>query len=245
MNADIARLAARTLLGQRRTLLVVLLALVPVLVATVFRLAAGADADPGLFTARDLLAGLVVTTVLPLVTLIFATGAFGQDIEDGTIVYLLATPVPRREMVLTRVLVAWAAALVVLLPSTLLAGAIAIESADPAIVLGFLVGVAAGAFIYTAAFTWLSIATGRALVAGLLYVFLWEGTLSGLFSGIRFLSIRQYTNGIAGAFFDLPGDAWSPRLGPGTAFLLAALAAAFLLSLAVRRLERWQLGESA
>lgn len=245
MNPDIARLTARTLLGQRRTILVVLLALLPVAIALLYRFAAPADADPERFAARALLGGIVTTTILPLVTLIFATGAFGQDIEDGTAVYLLATPVPRQDIVLARFLVAWAASLAALLPAAVAAGLIVLGGSGPGIVAGFAVGIAAGSFVYAAAFTWLSIATSRALVAGLLYVFLWEGTLSGLFSGIRFLSIRQYATGIAGAFFDLPAGVFQPRLEPLPAAVLAALAAALMLLLAVRRLQRWEVGEAA
>lgn len=244
MNPDIARLTVRQLLGQRRTVVVALLALVPVAIALLFRLAAPADADPERFTARGLLGGIVTTTILPLVTLVFATGAFGQDAEDGTLVYLLATPVPRRAIVLARLVVAWLAA-AALLPSAALAGALALQGGDPGIVVGFAVAVVAGAFVYTAAFTWLSIATSRALVAGLLYVFLWEGALSGLFGGIRFLSIRQYTAGIAGAFFDLPPGVYQPRLDPLPAVFLAAAVAAGMTILAVRQLRRWEIGESS
>jgi len=244
VNPDIARLTVRQLLGQRRTVVVALLALVPVAIALLFRLAAPADADPERFTARGLLGGIVTTTILPLVTLVFATGAFGQDAEDGTLVYLLATPVPRRAIVLARLVVAWLAA-AALLPSAALAGALALQGGDPGIVVGFAVAVVAGAFVYTAAFTWLSIATSRALVAGLLYVFLWEGALSGLFGGIRFLSIRQYTAGIAGAFFDLPPGVYQPRLDPLPAVFLAAAVAAGMTILAVRQLRRWEIGESS
>jgi len=244
VNPDIARLTVRQLLGQRRTVVVALLALVPVAIALLFRFAAPEDADPERFTARGLLGGIVTTTILPLVTLVFATGAFGQDAEDGTLVYLLATPVPRRAIVLARLVVAWLAA-AALLPSAALAGALALQGGDPGIVLGFAVAVVAGAFVYTAAFTWLSIATSRALVAGLLYVFLWEGALSGLFGGIRFLSIRQYTAGIAGAFFDLPPAVYQPRLDPLPAVFLAAAVAAGMTILAVRQLRRWEIGESS
>jgi ABC-2 type transport system permease protein len=243
MNPEIARLTARILLGQRRTLIVALLALVPVAIALLFRFA-GEEGDPERFTAHALLGGIVITTILPLVTLIFATGAFGQDFEDGTAIYLLATPIPRRQIVVTRVLVAWLAAVALVLPTAALAGAITIQDGDPAIVLGFTVALAAGALVYTAAFTWLSIATSRALVVGLLYVFLWEGALSALFDGIRFLSIRQYINGLAGAFFDLPAAVFQPRLEPPTAALLALVVAALMLVLATRRLQRWEIGEA-
>ncbi|GIW13719.1 MAG: hypothetical protein KatS3mg062_1158 [Tepidiforma sp.] len=245
MNFPVARLTARMLLGQRRTLLVVLLALLPVGIALLFRLAAPADADPERFTARTLLGGMLTGTILPLVSLVFATGAFGQDIEDGTAVYLLATPVPRRDIVVARVAVAWLAAAALLVPAALTAGAIAIQGGDPGIVAGFAAAIAAGSLVYTIVFTWLSIATSRALVAGLLYAFLWEGALSGLFSGIRFLSIRQYTAGIAGTFFDLPASVYQPRLDPLPALVLAAAVGAVFLLLAVRRLERWETGEAA
>jgi ABC-2 type transport system permease protein len=245
MNFPIARLTARMLLGQRRTVIVLLLALLPVGIALLFRFSAPDTTDPERFTSRGLLGGIVTTTILPLISLIFATGAFGQDIEDGTAVYLLATPIPRRDIVVTRIVVAWLAAAALLVPSTAVAGAIAIQSGDPGIVLGFTVAMAAGTLIYAITFTWLSIATSRALVAGLLYVFLWEGALSGLFGGIRFLSIRQYTAGIAGAFFDLPATVYQPRLDPAPAIILGAVVGVLFLVLAVRRLQRWEVGEAA
>ena len=43
----------------------------------------------------------------------------------------------------------------------------------------------------------LSAFTGRALILGLCYVLLWEGVLSGLLEGTRFLSIRQASLGLA------------------------------------------------
>lgn len=245
MNLPVARLTARMLLGQRRTIVVLLLALVPVGIALLFRFSAPDTADPEQFTSRGLLGGIVTTTILPLISLIFATGAFGQDIEDGTAVYLLATPLPRRTIVLTRIAVAWLAAAGLLVPATAIAGTIAIQNGTPGIVVGFTIAIAAGSLVYTIVFTWLSIATSRALVAGLLYVFLWEGALSGLFGGIRFLSIRQYTAGISGAFFDLPASIYQPRLEPLPALLLASAVAGLFLALAVRRLQRWEIGEAA
>lgn len=244
MNADIARLTARMLLGQRRTLVIAMLAVLPVGLALLFRFA-DAEVDPARWTARALLGGIVTSTILPLVALIFGTAAFGQDIEDGTAVYLLARPIPRRVIVLSRLAVAWALATALLLPPSVAAGFIAIQGGDPAIVLGFAVAIAAGALVYCAVFAWLSIVTARALIIGLLYVFLWEGVLSGLFTGIRFLSIRQYTNGIAGALFDVPPAVFQPRLDPLQAVVLALLVLALFTRLAVLALERWEIGEAA
>ena len=43
----------------------------------------------------------------------------------------------------------------------------------------------------------LSVVTSRALIAGLIYVFIWEGLVNGLFAGTRLLSVRHYTLGVA------------------------------------------------
>lgn len=244
MNTAVVQLTARMLLGQRRTLLVALLALVPVAMAMLYRVAAPEDADPARFTARALLGGIVTTTILPLVSLVLGTAAFGQDFDDGTAVYLLGKPVPRWRIVLSRLVTAWLIAAAVLAPTTAAAGLVARQSADPAIVLGFAIAVPLGALLYIALFTWLSIVTSRALVVGLLYVFLWEGVVSGIFSGVRFLSIRQYTLGLADAFFDLSA-VFDPRLSPLQAAFLSLIALPLLAMLAVRRLQRWEIGESA
>ena len=56
-----------------------------------------------------------------------------------------------------------------------------------------------GGSAYAAVFVALSSFTSRALILGLAYVLLWEGTLGGLLQGTRFLSIRQATLGLADA----------------------------------------------
>ena len=44
---------------------------------------------------------------MPLVAVIFGTGALGSELDDGTVVYLLAKPVPR-DILLVKLVVAWA-----------------------------------------------------------------------------------------------------------------------------------------
>ena len=44
--------------------------------------------------------------MVPLIALIAGTGALGPEIDDGSIVYLLAKPLPRREIVFTKLAVA-------------------------------------------------------------------------------------------------------------------------------------------
>ena len=85
-----------------------------------------------------------------------------------------------------------------IIPVTLVTGLL-IGGSDPAAVkttLAFAIACAAGGAAYAAVFVALSSLTARALIAGLIYVLLWEGALGGLLEGTRFLSIRQATLGI-------------------------------------------------
>lgn len=244
IDGTIVRLTARQLLGQKRTILMLLFALLPVAVAILYRFS-GNDDDPQRWTARVALASLVVALVLPFTALVFGTAALGAEFEDGTAVYLLSKPIPRHVVIFSKLLVAWAATAAVVLVATLSAGLVAIAGeAQEGIVLGFALAVVIGSFVYCAAFLWLSIATSRALIAGLLYVFIWEGVVVSLFSGVRVFSVRQYTLGIAGQFITAPSRAFDPRLDGAEAFALAAVVAALAVWLAVRALRRWEIGEA-
>ena len=97
MSAAVFMLTLRQFAGRRRSLLMFGLALVPVAVAIIYRL--GEHLDQHDWTANVLLNGIVVTIILPLACLILGTSALGSEIEDGTAVYILAKPVPRREII--------------------------------------------------------------------------------------------------------------------------------------------------
>ena len=97
MNGVIARITLRQLLSRRRTLLLLLLGGVLVLVAGIFRLA-GEEARALRFTA-GLLNGLGAATLMPLVALLFGTGAVGAEIEDGTAVFLALSLITSRALV--------------------------------------------------------------------------------------------------------------------------------------------------
>ena len=75
------------------------------------------------------------------------------------------------------------------------------------ITLAFAVACLVGGSAYAVAFMALSVFTSRAFLLGLAYVLIWEGVLSGLLEGTKFLSIRQATLGLAAALgADVPGD---------------------------------------
>jgi ABC-2 type transport system permease protein len=287
MNLTIMELTARQLLGKRRTILLLFFALLPSLIAVAYRLGGNGDrlvVDSGTFidqqavwTAGPLMSRLVVSLLLPLCALVFGTAALGSEIEDGTAVYLLSKPIARWRVIVSKLVVAWAATVLLVLPAAAIAGFITLAGSGGhftaaagatipiagkghfvtanaisvtvqsgfGVLPGFLVAIAAGAFLYTALFVALSIFTSRALIAGLLYVFFWEALLTNLFPGLRIVSVRQYTLGIAHSLANVNERIFTARLSGPEAVILLAAASAVAIFLGVRRLERWEVGESS
>ncbi len=240
----VARMTFRQLIGRGRTVLMGLLALLPILLAIVYRLGAQ-DTDQQRWVARVLFEGLVVTTLLPLAALVYGTAALGAEIEDGTAIYLLSKPVARAQIIVGKLLAAWALTSATVLVSGLVAGAIGLAGVPGGgLLLGFGVGLAVGSLVYSALFLMLSVRTSRALIVGLIYVFIWEGLINGLFAGTRLLSVRHYTLAVAGIFVDLPSGTFEAKLGPVTAVVLMVIVGAASVWYGIRRLERFEIGES-
>ena len=231
--AALIEVTLRGLLGRRRTILLVLLAGLPVLIALLVRVTGGRpDADRVL----DI---LVVRTVMPLVALIVGTASIGSEIEDGTAVFLMIKPIARWRIALAKIIVAAGLAAVLIVPAVVLTGLLLGSRSDTATtVVGFALACLVGGSAYASAFVTLSVFTSRALLLGLGYTLIWEGVLSGLLEGTRFLSIRQATLGLAAAFgVHVPGDPLAPAVS--VVVLGAVLLGAFVL--ASRRLARFEI----
>lgn len=244
MIGVIYRLTVRQMLGRGRTILMALLALVPVLIALVYRLGSQ-DTEQQEWASTVLLDGLVVTTLLPLAALVYGTAVLGAEIEDGTAVYLLSKPIARSRIIFAKLLASWTVATATVLSSGLVAGAVALAGKpESGILLGFGVAIVLGGLVYSALFVMLSVVTSRALIAGLIYVFIWEGLVNGLFAGTRLLSVRHYTLGVADSIVDLPASEFEAALDPATAFVLMLIFGAAATWYAVARLQRFEIGET-
>ncbi|MBA4180769.1 MAG: hypothetical protein C0506_09295 [Anaerolinea sp.] len=244
MNAAIVGLTVRQLLGAKRTMLLVLVALIPVVIAAIRRFS-GNDVDTDHWTATTLLGQLVVGTLLPLGALIFGTATLGSEFEDGTAVYLLSKPIARWRIVASKLVVAWGATSLLVLVSTVASAAVSLESVgEGAILAGFVIAVVLGALVYCSFFVLLSILTSRALIVGLLYVFIWEGVLTRLFGGLRILSVRKYALGVADQIITAPSTVFEADLGGGRAMFLIVAVTALTFVYAARRLRSWEIGES-
>lgn len=242
MTATLLQLSLAALLNRRRTLLLGVLAVLVVLIAALYRLSDPAPAEAARFTGR-LLADFGLAAVLPLVAVIVGTAALGSELEDGTIVHLLAKPVPRWRIVAAKLLVAWLVVTVIVAIPIAVAGVVG-QAGELELGAAYAAASVVGALEYTAVFVALSIVTSRALVVGLAYVVVWEGVVSGLFAGTRVLSVRQHALAVADA---LGGEgAVAAELDPTTAVTMALLVVVAAAALAVRRLGRVELrGETA
>jgi ABC-2 type transport system permease protein len=230
--APLIEVTLRGLLGRRRALLLVLLVGLPVFIALLVRVSGGRpDADRVLDT-------LVVRTVMPLVALIVGTAALGSEIEDGTAVYLMIKPIPRRQIALAKTLVAAGLTIALIVPAVVLTAFLVGTRTDPLTsIVGFSVACMVGGSAYAIAFMAFSLVTSRALLLGLAYTLIWEGVLAGLLEGTKFLSIRQATLGIAAAIGVRLREPLAPAVSIGV--LGIVIAGAFLL--ATWRLSRFEI----
>ncbi|NQW22257.1 MAG: ABC transporter permease [SAR202 cluster bacterium] len=228
----------RQLTGPWRIVLVLLLAALPVGLAVIVHFVA--DDDPSFhrdFTT-NLLDHMLITGILPIITMALATSAFGNELEDRTLGYLSLTPLAR-----------WRIFLPKMLASLVICGPLLLISGITATLLGFdgevrptvavAVALSVGVLSYSAIFTWAGLVTTRALPFALVYVLLWEGVISSFIRGVDYLSVRGYTLAIMSGL-DKPSF---PALGEQViefpvAVVGAAIVTVLFLFLGVRRLRR-------
>ncbi len=188
MNPTVLRLTWRSLLGRRRALLLMTLPVILVLLAVAVRLVHGEDTT----AAVNLLNAFSIGFLAPLICLIAGTGAIGPEIDDGSIVYLLAKPLSRYVIVNSKLAVAIAVSTLFAAVPTLLAGLIVAGGASH-VAIAYAVGVLVAGVAYGALFLLLAIVTRNAVVIGLLYAIVWETVVGGYVPGAQALSVQQWS----------------------------------------------------
>lgn len=225
----------------------VVLSLLPALFAAIYLIRPSGRAPYTVLI--DLFRNLWAPTLLPIVALLLATAAFGNEIEDRTLPYLTSKPAPRLRIVaekwMATVLVALPALLLGLAVTTLIASRGPVETASrvaaPADLwplLGAMAGAtAAGVLLLTAIFLLVGLVIPRALLAGMVYVFAWESLLGRFLPGVQSLSARNVAESV---FVGLLGDPSVKLEDPtslGRALLVVMVAVVASLLLATLRLR--------
>jgi len=229
MNITVAWITARALLGRRRVLLLLPF---PVLVIGLTLIAHGVRPDAVDQWGPVIVDGLGLGVMLPVTALIVGTAVLGAEIEDGTILHILAKPLPRRQIILAKFAVSAAVIGTVSAIPMFVAGLVA-QSAR------FGLAVAVGCFVaalaYSAVFLVLSLLTRRPVLIGLGYVLLWEGLLGNLLASTRVLSIHQYALTVAARI--APTSLLHSHVGLPVAIVMSAVFVVGGTMLAIDRLR--------
>lgn len=171
--------------------------------------------------------------LVPLLTLIYATSAFGDEREDRTLVYLLTRPLGRWRIYLAKGAGVVPVAMGVVLGSFYL---ICLVGGEPgqSVFLRFLPGLAIGTLAYTVLFLLFGAVAPRPLIMSVVYAFLVETIVGNMPGSLKRMAISYHTRCLlfnAGADIGVAPE--NPRhfvaISPGTASLVLWLVVAFLL----------------
>src|SRR5215472_8304148 len=237
LNSTVAAITMRATLGRRRALLFAIPPVVLIGLTAILR----ASHPPNDQWAYMILGDFGFSVLLPLTALIIGTSVLGAEVDDGSIVHLLATPVSRASVILTKFTVASLLTMVFTAIPELIAGLIAPTGSKLGIAL--LVGALAGSVVYSAIFVMASVLTSRAIAVGLLYVLIWEGLLSNLIGGVRILSAGHYALGIANGIDH--NQNLRAGLSLDTALVMAVIVTVAALWLGIRRLSSFGISGEA
>ena len=164
---------------------------------------AGDVSDP-VETGVRLISDLGFTTLVPIVSLVFASAALGDMREYGTLVYLWLRPMDRWPVVVG----AWLASITVSLPLTLVplvVSSIAVDGGNDLIGATALAG-GVGVLAYSALFVLLGLLLKNSIVWGLGYILIWEGLVAAFGSFAAKLAIRGYTRSILTSMTEIDLD---------------------------------------
>lgn len=237
MIADrtVVALTLRGLVAGRRGLALALVAALPVLAAV----AAGfGEVDPELAWARQV-QRLIIPVVVAFIAVVISAGSVSDQRDDGTILYLASTPLPRVRLAGSLIVASWLAAMAIVVPSIVVAAGIALRGAiEVSAVLWPLAGAALAALAYSALGVWAAMVLRHPVVAGVLYILLWEGTFANWTDSAEQLSIAAYARALAVEGVERVN---APEVAvPVAAIALAGVAVAGLVA-AGRRLTRTEL----
>jgi ABC-2 type transport system permease protein len=236
-------LTRRQLFARRRVFVALAVIVVPALITLLVRFnAAEGDLD-AIGSLTTVYREIILGVLMPLTALVFGTSAFGGEVDDGTLIYLMVKPVPRWQLTFSKYLVAFLSTLGVIVLSIVLAWLAMQNGAPFQVPMAFSLGALVGSMIYCAIFVTLGITSRRALAIGLLYIVAFENVLSRSIIGVKSLSVREFALAVsrtaAGAVVEWKDATVSMETvyTMGTVFFVIALGLSFL------KLQRYEVAE--
>lgn len=178
------------LMRRRRSIAMVLLT--ASLAPLIFLISQGRSSDFAAEMYNNITFSLGMGTLYPVAALVVATAALGEERKAHTLPFLLLKPVSRPVIALGALIAAAISSFVILeagvLVTWLVTGAM---TGEWMIGVATTVGVAIQSVASAALFVPLGLVLNRATLVGLAYLFLWEGILGALISGIQASSVYR------------------------------------------------------
>ncbi len=202
------------------------------IIAVAAVVANGSSSEPTLDLGSEYAAEAVLSLFLPIAALVFGASAFGDLIEDRTLVYIWLRPIRRIVIVMAALL----AAITVVAPLTwltALAAGTLIDSSSQ-LILGLTTASLIGALAYGSVFLLLGYVSRRPLLWGLAYLILWEGFIARASKGLNATSIAGYLHSIV-------ADSTGVEMGRADFSLAAAIAVPLAISAVALALLTWLL----
>ncbi len=172
--------------------------------------------------------------LIPISALVIASSAFGDLVDDRTLVHLWLRPISRATMILA----AFTASVAICLPFTVIAPISALFTAgmpSRAIVSGGLSSIL-GTLGYCGVFLAVGLRLKRALLWGLAYILIWEGVIANYGRGLSRLALRLSTRSISFRNFEEASVKFPISAAAGSIVLIAVTVCA--LAVALRWLRR-------
>ena len=218
-------------------------AALPILLAVLYRSGTSTESPNGFLAA--IYQNLLGPTILPLGTLILATTALGNEIEDRTLVYLTLKPLARVRILIAKYLAAIAVggSLFVLGAwATWLVAAVGRSDAPGwGSLLALVAAVVAGVIGYGALFLLISLIAPRALLIGIIYTLFWETTLARFIPALRYASVRYYAESLYARLLSDPALPTGDTARTITSVIVLAVLIVLALGLGTWRLYQMDL----
>lgn len=181
----------RPLLGGRRLILLGLMGLLPALMQVVV-LVNERTLDGARQAFHQAPFTILFFIVLPVTSLAFGVGALGDERRDATLSFILLRPVPRWVLAAAKLAAAWVSAFAVVGTGAALMAAILGARFSDWQPLGPLVLAAAlSSLAYVSVFLALGYLTARAVLIGLVYVFIWESGMTTAVPSLASISLMR------------------------------------------------------
>lgn len=155
---------------------------------------------------KEVFDSLYVNAIFPLVSLFLGAAALGDDVDDGTVLYVRLRPIPRSSMVIGRYVAAVISCLALFLPSVSALYAIQIGGAGSehfiryhSLWLGGICAAVASTVIFTAVFQLLGVLSRRAVLFGIIVIAI-QPLLVRLGGGLSWISAQLHVVNVLSEF---------------------------------------------